>query len=168
MKDLHGLGLRGRLPTFIEGFLKNRQFQIKVGSNFSQLYDQEMGVPQGSILSVTLFGLKINSIIKSVAPGVECSLYVDDFLICYRSKYINISNGTSNDALINYLTGPTPVFALSGIASQNATQIDPPCDSKCHMRRTHVRYKRKHRLFDKNTECQGGLRTQSSFRHSSS
>jgi len=40
------------------------------------------------------------------------------------------------------------VFALSGIALQNATQIDPPCDSKCRMRRTHVRYKRKHRLFD--------------------
>jgi len=32
----------------------------------------------------------------------------------------------------------------------------PPCDSKCHMRRTHVRYKRKHRLFDRNTQCQGG------------
>ena len=90
MKDLHDSGLRGRLPTLIEGFLKNRQFQVKVGSNFSQLYDQEMGVSQGSILSVTLFGLKINSIMKSVAPGVECSLYVDDFLICYRSKYINI------------------------------------------------------------------------------
>jgi len=25
------------------------------------------------------------------------------------------------------------VFELSGIASQNATQIDPPCDSKCHV-----------------------------------
>jgi len=37
-----------------------------------------------------------------------------------------------------------PVFALSGIASQNATQIDPPCNSKCHMHRTQVRYKRKH------------------------
>ena len=23
-------------------------------------------------------------------PGLECSLYVDDFLICYRSKYIHI------------------------------------------------------------------------------
>ena len=34
MKDLHDLGLHGRLPTFIEGFLKNRQFQVKVGSNF--------------------------------------------------------------------------------------------------------------------------------------
>ena len=37
----------------------------------SQLYDQEMGVPQGSILSVTLFGLKINSIVKAISPGVN-------------------------------------------------------------------------------------------------
>jgi len=25
-----------------------------------------------------------------LSPGVECSLYVDDFLICYRSKFIHI------------------------------------------------------------------------------
>jgi len=49
-----------------------------------------MGVPQSSILSVTLFGLKINSIVKAISPVVECSLYVDDFLICYRSKHIHI------------------------------------------------------------------------------
>jgi len=34
--------------------------------------------------------LKINSIVKAISPGVECSLYVDGFLICYRSKYIHI------------------------------------------------------------------------------
>jgi len=45
---------------------------------------------KGSILSVTLFALKINSIVKSVSPGVECSLYVDDFLICYRLKFVHI------------------------------------------------------------------------------
>jgi len=49
-----------------------------------------MGLPHSSILSVTLFGLKINSIVKAISPGVECSLYVDDFLICYRSKHIHI------------------------------------------------------------------------------
>ena len=41
---------------------------------------QEMGVPQGSILSVTLFSVKINSITQCLKPGVDCSLYVDDFL----------------------------------------------------------------------------------------
>jgi len=46
---------------------------------------------KGSILSVTLYSLKINSIVKTISPGVECSLYVDDFLICYRSKHIHIT-----------------------------------------------------------------------------
>jgi len=31
---------------------------------YSKLYEQETGVPQGSILSVTLFCLKINSVVK--------------------------------------------------------------------------------------------------------
>ena len=83
-------GFAWKAPNFHWRIPKEQTIPVKVGSNFSQLYDQEMGVPQGSILSVTLFGLKINSTIKSIAPGVECSLYVDDFLICYRSKYINI------------------------------------------------------------------------------
>ena len=48
-----------------------------------------MGVPQGSILSVTLFSVKINNIVKSVCPGVECFLYVDDLCIGYRSKQIH-------------------------------------------------------------------------------
>ena len=89
MKDMFDAGLRGRLPLFIQGFLQNRQFQVRLGSHFSNLFTQEMGVPQGGVLSVTLFALKINSIVKNLSPGVECSLYVDDFLICYRSKFIH-------------------------------------------------------------------------------
>lgn len=90
MRDLHDAGLRGRLPEFINGFMHDRQFSVRLGGIQSQLFSQELGVPQGCILSVTLFCLKINSIVKCVCPGVECSLYVDDFLICYRSKYIHI------------------------------------------------------------------------------
>jgi hypothetical protein len=43
-----------------------------------------MGVPQGSILSVTLFILKIIRIVQCLPPGVRSSLLVDDFVICYR------------------------------------------------------------------------------------
>ena len=76
MKDLHGFGLRGRLPNFISNFLHNRSFKVRVGSTFSDSHPQEMGVPQGSILSVTLFSVKINSITQCLKPGVDCSLYV--------------------------------------------------------------------------------------------
>ena len=45
MKDLHRLGLRGRLPNFIKSFLLDRQFRVRIGSMFSNLYKQEEGVP---------------------------------------------------------------------------------------------------------------------------
>ena len=90
LKDLHDAGLRDRLPLFIAGFLADRKFQVRVGGSCSKPCNQEMGVPQGSILSVTLFCLKINSIVKALCPGVEFCLYVDDFVICYRSKFIHI------------------------------------------------------------------------------
>ena len=48
MKDIHKLGLRGRLPTFIESFLADRAMQVRVGSTLSDLYDQEQGVPRGA------------------------------------------------------------------------------------------------------------------------
>ena len=43
---------------------------------------------QGSLLSVTLFSIKIDNIVKALNPGVDCSVYVDDFLVCYRSKHM--------------------------------------------------------------------------------
>jgi uncharacterized protein YciW len=98
LRDLHEAGLRGRLPDFISKFLNERCFRVRVGSNFSDLYDQEMGVPQGAILSVTLFILKINSIIKCLPVGVRGSLYVDDFCVCFRSKSLNC-NRTSDTAV---------------------------------------------------------------------
>jgi hypothetical protein len=49
-----------------------------------------MRVPQGSILSITLFSIKINSLTKVLNDNIEVSsLYVDVFLICYRGKHMN-------------------------------------------------------------------------------
>ena len=45
MKDIHKLGLRGRLPTFIEGCRAECTMQVRVGSSLSDKYAQEQGVP---------------------------------------------------------------------------------------------------------------------------
>jgi len=68
MQDIFNAGLRGRLPLFIQGFLRNQELCVRLGYHKSDLFDQQMGVPQGSIMSVTLFALKINSIVK-ILPG---------------------------------------------------------------------------------------------------
>ena len=56
--------------------------QVRV-STLSDQFEQAQGVPQGSILSTTLFNIKINNIVNILDPKTEGSLYVDDFCICY-------------------------------------------------------------------------------------
>ncbi|OOZ37989.1 hypothetical protein BOW52_09705 [Solemya elarraichensis gill symbiont] len=80
LKDLFDFGLKG--------FLNDRNFRVRLGSTLSDTFPQEMGVPQGSILSVTLFSIKINSIASCMKTDTEGSLYVDDFSISYRSKHM--------------------------------------------------------------------------------
>ena len=76
MNDLHDFGIRGRLAYFTSAFLNERQFRVRVGNTFSNPHEQEMGVPQGSILSVTLFSVKINNIVKSVCLPWRGMLFV--------------------------------------------------------------------------------------------
>ena len=59
---------------------------MRAGSTLSDTYEQEMVVPQGSILTPVLFSLKINNIVKSVLTGSEASLFVHDFALCIRVK----------------------------------------------------------------------------------
>ena len=89
LSELYDLDFRDHLPTFVDGFLSHRLLKVRAGSTLSDTYEQEMGVPQGSILSPVLFSLKINNIVKSVLKGSEASLFVDDvddFALCIRAK----------------------------------------------------------------------------------
>ena len=90
MKDLHEMGLRGRLPLFIDNFLKGRKFKVRLDNTHSSLNPQEEGVPQGSILSPTLFTVKINSIIYALPQDIEKSLYVDDLAVYCQSSNMAI------------------------------------------------------------------------------
>ena len=89
--DLYKTGLRGRLPMFICDFLSDRNFKVGVGNIYSYPYTQKAGVLHGSILSVTLFSVNINSIVSCLLPDVNGSLYVDD-LAMYYSSSCNVSN----------------------------------------------------------------------------
>ena len=89
LADLWDLGFRGHLPRFIQSFLSERSLNIRVGSTLSELHEQEMEVPQGSILSPALFSIKINNIVKAVLKGTDCSLFADDFDLCVSGKTLN-------------------------------------------------------------------------------
>ena len=130
MNDLHEIGLKGRLPIFVQNFLVNREFKVRVGSTLSEAHNQEQSVPQGSILSVTLFSLEINRIVKRLNPGVDCSLYVDDFLICYRSKNMNT---IERQLQLN-------LNIIQKLATENGFKFSKSktvCMHFCHLRKAH-------------------------------
>ena len=62
------------LPNFISNFLSDRSFNVRIGSTLSDTFEQEQGVPQGNILSPTLFNIKINNIVKCVRVVIITNL----------------------------------------------------------------------------------------------
>src|SRR5207253_1047135 len=79
LRNLASYGFRGRLPLFLVNFLSERTFRVRVGSCLSDRQVQEAGVPQGGVLSVTLFAIAINGIAQSVS--LPNSMFVDDFAL---------------------------------------------------------------------------------------
>ena len=75
MNDLSEIGLKGRLPGFVSGFLDGRQFGVCVGSALSDARRRGMGVPRGGVQSVTLFSVIVGGVVEGVGP-VGVSLYV--------------------------------------------------------------------------------------------
>ena len=83
IKDLHECGVGGKMLAFIRDFLQHRTFKVRVNNVLSESFVQENGIPQGSVLSPTLFILKINKIMSTVPnlDKINYFLYMDDLLI---------------------------------------------------------------------------------------
>ena len=71
-------------------FLSDRYLKVRVGLEFSSAYSQEEGLPQGSVLSVTLFNVAINSLMDHVPVGVQGSIFADDYIYCSGSSAVEV------------------------------------------------------------------------------
>ncbi|GBN59803.1 putative RNA-directed DNA polymerase from transposon X-element [Araneus ventricosus] len=133
LKDMHDTGLKGNLPIFIKNFLKLRKFQIRVESELSDFFVQEEGVPQGSVLSVTLFILKINGILKQLQPSVKSFLYVDDLYISCTGVHMNFIqrqlqiaiNSITQWSKVNGFTISTSKTAAVHFCRKRSLHFDP-------------------------------------------
>ena len=86
LKKIHDIGIRGPMAFFIDNFLEFRSFQVRINNSLSSCYTQEEGVPQGSVISVTLFLLALNDIVECLPKEIGRSLFVDDLAIWCRSS----------------------------------------------------------------------------------
>ncbi|GFY07466.1 putative RNA-directed DNA polymerase from transposon X-element [Trichonephila clavipes] len=81
LRNMHDFGLRGNLPIFIFNFLVVRYFPVRIGHSSSHKFIQDQGVPQCSVLSVTLFNIHMSSILGHLPPSVRGMLYVADLQV---------------------------------------------------------------------------------------
>lgn len=85
LRDLSHLGVHGNMLNIIESYLSNRTFRVRVGNVLSQSFVQETGVPQGGVLSCTLFIIKMNSLHLCIPRNMFYCTYVDDIQIGFKS-----------------------------------------------------------------------------------
>ncbi|GFX50394.1 putative RNA-directed DNA polymerase from transposon X-element [Trichonephila clavipes] len=81
LRTLFNFGLRGNLPILIQNFLNVRTFKVSLGGTLSASLLQAEGVPQGSILSATLFICHFSPILNILSPSIQASFYVDDLKV---------------------------------------------------------------------------------------
>lgn len=81
LQKLYDLGFRGNLPIFINNLMTDRTFKVRIGTELSDTFTQINGVPQGSVISPTLFMILINDMLKDISPNVKFALYADDIVL---------------------------------------------------------------------------------------
>ena len=75
------MGVGGKMLSCIEQFLLNRSARVRVGNHQSQKKVLRDGVPQGGVLSPTLFTIFVNDIFDSLPRRVKATMYADDLAI---------------------------------------------------------------------------------------
>ncbi|KAF4520292.1 hypothetical protein B566_EDAN004351, partial [Ephemera danica] len=73
------------------GIYPSQKFSVRLGNTLSHEMTQEEGMPQGCVLSVSLFNVAINDISANVNNPVKGILYADDFMIFCSSKSLKVA-----------------------------------------------------------------------------
>ncbi|XP_058456412.1 uncharacterized protein LOC131433823 [Malaya genurostris] len=81
LRQLVDWGINGRMGTFLQDFLQGRNFQVCIGGSLSQTFVESNGVPQGSVLAVTLFLVEMNSVFSRLPAKIYIFVYADDIVI---------------------------------------------------------------------------------------
>ena len=81
------LGVNSRMYGWIKSFLLHRTARVKSDNILSRQFTLKEGVPQGGVLSPTLFLIYIDDIMDAIRRHVCNSLHADDLAIWTASEY---------------------------------------------------------------------------------
>ena len=88
---LLNMNVTGNMFNFINNFLNRRSIKVKIQDSYSDPIDIENGVPQGSVISVTLFLIALNDIFSCLSPPVCSTTFADDVNLFIKGKNLKTS-----------------------------------------------------------------------------
>ena len=79
---------KGALKT-IQSYLSSRWQKVKIENHFSEWFELDTGVPQGSVLGPLLFNIYLNDLLLFIKDGEVCN-FADDTTIFVCDKDLNV------------------------------------------------------------------------------
>ena len=94
-------GIAGRMFNWIKSFLCHRTARVKLDGNLSYTVKIREGVPQGGVISPTLFVVFINDITQGLSRHISRALHADDFAMWNASESTPTATVRMQEALNN-------------------------------------------------------------------
>jgi hypothetical protein len=92
-------GVCGKMFHWISHILANRTARVQLQGHASRKAQIQNSVPQGGVLSHTLFLIYINDVTENIPRSVQSSLYADDLALWSSEKYFSIASFKMQTAL---------------------------------------------------------------------
>ena len=135
-------GVHGKMYKWLSDFLFNRTARVKLDGMISRQVKLREGVPQGSVVSPTLFLVYMNDITTTVPRHVSNTLHADDFAVWCAEEHITravhpiqntineVCSWTESWALqLNTTKTVSTLFTLSAAKVKVSLKIKQPASS---------------------------------------
>ncbi|UYV74128.1 hypothetical protein LAZ67_11002196 [Cordylochernes scorpioides] len=119
---------------WINDFLKNRYIMVKYNDTLSKTFKLYQGLPQGSVLSPTLFTLFIAGIEEKISHKTNIGLFADDIILWSSNTNWKKAEKNLNKTLLH----------LEKFANKHKLEFNPQKSETCLFTTVKKLYKNKH------------------------